>query len=119
MRGTHVLALCGPKSSYSPHLGLPQAQSNSKAPSSPQVPRETVSSLTTSAPDLGQVLGLSPLAPRILTSPQATLPVTSRTPTVCQAREEPGTPAADASLLLWGSATAEMLGWQLRKAARK
>ena len=119
MRGTHVLALCGPKSSSSPHLGLPQAQSNSKAPSSPQVPRETVSSLTTSAPDLGQVLGLSPLAPRILTSPQATLPVTSRTPTVCQAREEPGTPAADASLLLWGSATAEMLGWQLRKAARK
>lgn len=31
-RGTQVLALCGPKSPSSPHPGLPQAQSNSKAP---------------------------------------------------------------------------------------
>lgn len=115
--GTHVLALCGPKSPSSPHPGLPQAQSNSKAPSSPQVPRGRLSahSQVPDRPGPGPVPPLTPASSHFLRPP-----FQSHHGHLLRVR--PGRSQAhlrlDASLLLWGSGP-EMLGWQLRKAARK
>lgn len=108
MRGTQVLALCGPKSPSSPHPGLPQAQSNSKTP--------RVLAPSSGAKGDYQLTHHKCPGPRPGPGPVPRLPLHPHIPSghpsshitdtyLCQAREEPGTPAADASLLLWGSAT--------------
>lgn len=106
-----------PQNPFPPSPGTPwQARKKSKvtkavaSPASAKGGHQAGNQLTNHTPDPGRVLGLPTAPSHPLKLPMGHLRC---------AQYKPGTPAANASILQWGSSVPEMLRWRLKKAARK